>query len=158
MDERSMSYPAALQEIVDVFAPLSESERRETLIDLASAVTSCARRAGESYDFAEVRRDQECSDTVGIFLRLDAEKRAYFAVELGPKVQTLTRALTTILCQGLNGCVVEEILAVKEDFVTRIIGAELVRLRSQTVYYVLRRIQAAVQLHLDQRVAAASVK
>jgi cysteine desulfuration protein SufE len=31
------------------------------------------------------------------------------------------------------------------DFVPRIIGAELVRLRSQTVYYVLDRMKQAVE-------------
>jgi cysteine desulfuration protein SufE len=39
----------------------------------------------------------------------------------------------------------EEILALEPDFVPRITGAELVRLRSRTVYYVLRRMQEAAR-------------
>jgi cysteine desulfuration protein SufE len=34
---------------------------------------------------------------------------------------------------------------VPQDFVPRIIGADLVRLRSQTVYYVLGRMKQAAQ-------------
>ena len=47
-----------------------------------------------------------------------------------------------------------EIMAVPADFVPRIIGADLVRLRSQTVYYILTRMKSAVKTWLDQRPAA----
>jgi cysteine desulfuration protein SufE len=59
-------------------------------------------------------------------------------------VQTLTRAMTALLCKGLNGTTPEEVLALEADFVPRLIGANLVRQRSQTVYYVLGRMKAAV--------------
>ena len=40
------------------------------------------------------------------------------------------------------------------DFVTRIVGAELVRIRSQTIYYVLTRIKSICKVYLDgQRMA-----
>ena len=52
--------------------------------------------------------------------------------------------MTAILCRGLNGCTPEQVLQVPQDFVPRIIGADLVRLRSQTVYYVLNRMKEAV--------------
>jgi cysteine desulfuration protein SufE len=40
--------------------------------------------------------------------------------------------------------------------VTRIIGAELVRVRSQTTYYVLSRIKGICKVYLDrQRMAVA---
>lgn len=136
--------PAALQEIIDFFEHLPEPDRRENLIDIAAGASRHARLEGVSYEVSDVRKDQECSDTVGVFVRRDELGRVHFAVELGPKVQTLTRAMTTILCRGLDGCTPEQILEVKPDFVPRIIGAELVRLRSQTVYYVLRRMQEAM--------------
>jgi cysteine desulfuration protein SufE len=37
------------------------------------------------------------------------------------------------------------------DFVTRIVGTELVRLRSQTVYYVLTRIKGICKVYLDRQ-------
>ncbi len=136
--------PPALQEIIDFFEHLPEPERRDNLIGMAEAAGSFTRNAGQTYLIEDVRKDQECSDTVGVFLQLDAERHVRFAIELGSKVQTLTRAMTAILCRGLNSCTADEILALPTDFIPRIVGADLVRLRSQTVYYVLRRMKEAV--------------
>lgn len=137
-------FPPSLQELIDLFEHLPGPERRENLIDIAATSISHTRQAGVSYEFADVRKDQECSDTVGVYVRRDDSGRVFFAIELGPKVQTLTRAMTAILCHGLNGCTPEQILSVSQDFVPRIIGADVVRLRSQTVYYVLNRMKEAV--------------
>lgn len=151
-----MSYPSALNDIIELFEFLPEAERRENLINYAEMAAACARREGMRYDVEDVRKDVECTDTVGVFVRVDDEDRVHFAIELGPKVQTLTKAMTAILCRGLNGSTVEEVMTVPPDFVPRIIGADLVRLRSQTVYYVLGRMKAAVKTFMDCRRAAAS--
>lgn len=136
--------PSALQETVEFFEHLSEPERRDELREAAETAVSWVRNEGESYELADVRKDRECSDTVGVFVRRDGQGRVHFRVELGPKVQTLTRAMTVILCRGLDGCTPQEILAVNPDFVPRIVGADLIRLRSQTVYYVLQRMKEAM--------------
>lgn len=141
-----MHLPAALNELVTFFEALPEAERRENLIDLAASVAAHAPRPGETFDLEDVRKDAECTDTVGVHVRLEEGGRVRFAISLGPKVQTLTRALTTLLCRGLNGSTLQEVLAVPQDFVPRIIGAELVRLRSQTVYYVLNRMKEAARV------------
>src|SRR2546423_8524270 len=70
---------------------------------------------------------------------------------LGPEVQTLTRAMTAILCKGLDGRTPQEVLELPSDFVTRILGAELVRVRSQTIYYVLSRIKGFCKVYLDRQ-------
>lgn len=140
-----MPYPAALNELIVFFESLSEGERRDNLIDLAAQAPACAPREGERFDLEDVRKDAECTDTVGVHVRVNAEGHAHFAISLGPKVQTLTRALTTILCRGLDGCTLSEVIDVSQDFVPRIIGAELVRLRSRTVYYVLDRMKEAAR-------------
>ena len=140
-----MQLPAALDELVTFFEALPEGERRENLIDLAASVAAHAPQPGEVFDLQDVRKDAECTDTVGVHVRLEEGGRVRFAVSLGPKVQTLTRALTTLLCRGLNGSTVRDVLAVPQDFVPRIIGADLVRLRSQTVYYVLTRMKEAAR-------------
>jgi cysteine desulfuration protein SufE len=146
-----MAYPAPLQELIELFEYLPEAERRENLISYADAAKACGPKEGEVFDLEDIRKDEECTDTVGVFLRADAGDRAYFAIELGPKVQTLTKAMAAILCRSLNGVPMKEVLDVPADFVPRIIGAELVRLRSQTVYYVLSRMKTAVKMLLDQR-------
>ncbi len=87
-----------------------------------------------------------------------AEGKAHVRMTLGPEVQTLTRAMTAILCKGLDGATPQEILDLPSDFVTRIVGAELVRIRSQTTYYVLTRIKSICKVYLDrQRMAQAQV-
>lgn len=138
-----MEYPPALSEIVRFFESLSEAERRENLIDLAAASEKFGPRAGERFEIDDVRKDAECLDTVGVHLSRSDDGGLHLAISLGPKVQTLTRAMATILCRGLQGASTEELIRLPQDFVPRIVGADLVRLRSQTVYYVLRRIREA---------------
>src|SRR5436190_24135315 len=70
---------------------------------------------------------------------------------LGPEVQTLTRSMTAILCKGLEGSTPQEILDLPSDCVTRIVGTELVRIRSQTVYYVLTRIKSICKVYRDRQ-------
>ena len=136
-------YPPPLTELIEFFENLSEPERRENLIDLAEAVRHHAPLPGEVFDISDVRKDAECTDTVGIYLRIDSERHTHISVSLGPKVQTLTRAMATLLCRGLNGTTPEELQTIPQDFVARIVGQDLVRLRSQTVYYMLSRVKEA---------------
>ena len=102
----------------------------------------------------DVRKDEECTDTVGVFLRVGEEDKSVFRVSLGPQVQTLTRAMTSILCRGLENATVNEVLDVPSDFVPKIVGGELVRARSQTVYYVLTRMKGISKVFLNRRRAA----
>ena len=60
-------------------------------------------------------------------------------------------AMTAILCKGLDGRTPQEILDLPSDFVTRIVGSELVRVRSQTIYYVLSRIKGICKVYLDRQ-------
>lgn len=147
-------YPQPLQDLIDLFEHLPEQERRENLVTMSDSAKRCEPKEGEHFDLEDVRKDEECTDTVGIFLRVDENDRAHFAVTLGPLVQTLTKAMTTILCRSLNGTKLQDVLDVPADFVPRIVGTELVRLRSQTVYYVLGRMKGAVKVFMDRRRAA----
>jgi len=149
-------YPGPLQDIIELFEHLPEQERRENLIVMADSAKKQEPREGEKFDLEDVRKDEECTDTVGVYLRVDEGDKAHFAITLGPLVQTLTKAMTSILCRGLNGAKLQDILEVPADFVPRIVGADLVRLRSQTVYYVLSRMKTAVKMFMDRRRAAAS--
>lgn len=149
-------YPPALQEIIDLSEHLPEAEKREVLVSYAESAGSFEPTEGETFDLEDIRKDEECTDTVGIFLNVDDDGRASYKVSLGPQVQTLTRAMTSILCRGLEGAKLQEILDVPADFVPRIVGAELVRLRSQTVYYVLTRIKGAAKVWLNRKRTAAN--
>jgi cysteine desulfuration protein SufE len=144
-------YPTKLNKIINLFELLPEDERRETLVSYADNARRQEPREGEKFDLVDVRKDEECADTVGVYLLVDENGRAHIRMTLGPEVQTLTRSMTAILCKGLQDCTPQEILDVPSDFVTRIVGAELVRIRSQTIYYVLTRIKGICKVYLDRQ-------
>ena len=154
-----MSYPLKLSAIIELFAGLSDAEKRETLISYADQARLQEPKKDEQFDLEDVRKDEECTDTVAVFLRLDESGGAHFRVTLGPQVQTLTRAMSSILCKGLDGLTPDEVLAIPADFVPKIVGAELVRLRSQTVYYLLTRMKGVAKVWLQrQRQASAGME
>src|ERR1041384_5476174 len=151
-------YPGKLNKIISLFESLPEDERRETLVSYADNAKKQEPREGENFELVDIRKDEECTDTVGVYLHVDEKGRAHIRMTLGPEVQTLTRSMAAILCKGLEGCTPQEILDLPSDFVTRIVGAELVRIRSQTIYYVLSRIKGICKVYLDrQRMARAEV-
>ena len=144
-------YPDKLNKIIDLFEVLPEEERRDALVSYSDNAKKQEPREGEKFDLSDVRKDEECADTVGVYLFVDAEGKAHIRMTLGPEVQTLTRAMTAILCKGLENCTPQEILDLPSDFVTRIVGSELVRIRSQTIYYVLSRIKGICKVYLDRK-------
>jgi len=141
-----MSYPGKLEAIISLFEGLPDAEKRETLIAYADQARAQEPAEGESFDLEDVRKDEECTDTVAVFLRIDPAGGAHFARDPRSQVQTLTKAMSSILCKGLDGIKPEEVLAIPADFVPKIVGAELVRLRSQTVYYLLTRMKGIVKV------------
>jgi cysteine desulfuration protein SufE len=64
--------------------------------------------------------------------------------------------MSSILCKALDGISPNEILEIPADFVPKIVGAELVRLRSQTVYYLLTRMKGVAKVWLSRQRAAGS--
>jgi cysteine desulfuration protein SufE len=151
-------FPEKLDKIIQLFESLSEEERRETIVSYADNANKQQPRPGETFELEDVRKDEECADTVGVYLHVDEQGKAHIRMTLGPEVQTLTRAMAAILCKGLDGCTPREILDLPSTFVRRIVGAELVRVRSQTIYYVLTRIKGICKVWLDrERMASAEV-
>ncbi len=147
----SAVYPPKLDKIIHLFETLPEIERRETLVSYADSAKKQVPREGEKFDLEDIRKDEECADTVGVYLQVDDEGKAHFRMSLGPEVQTLTRAMASILCKGLDGATPQEVLDLPSDFVTRIVGAELVRVRSQTTYYILTRMKGICKVYLDRQ-------
>lgn len=139
------SIPQRLQQIVDFYEQLPDDEKREALINEAGQAEQFAPQKDELFAIEDLRKDNECSDTVGLFVKTDKTGKIKFKISLGKQVQTLTRSLSSILCKGLKDCSAEEILALPEAFIPRIVGSELHRLRSRTIYYMLRRLKEAVE-------------
>ncbi len=148
--ESPSEYPPKLASIVGLFEMLPEEEKRENLIAYADQAKRHEPKEGETFALEDIRKDEECADTVGVFLKVDPEKRTHFRMTLGPQVQTLTKAMTAILCKGLEGCTLDEVLQIPADFVPKIVGGQLVRIRSQTVYYILTRMKSACRAYLNR--------
>jgi cysteine desulfuration protein SufE len=151
-----MDYPENLSKIVTLFESLPPAEKRESLVSYAASAAKQGPREGESFDLEDIRKDEECTDTVGVFLKVGPDRACAFRITLGPQVQTLTKAMTAILCKGLAGCTPEQVLDVPADFVPKIVGADLVRQRSQTVYYILTRMKGIAKVWLNRERAAAT--
>ena len=149
-----MFYPPKLTAIISLFESLPEEEKRENLIAYSEQAKKHEPKPGETFDLEDVRKDEECTDTVGVFLKVDRKRRVSLRVSLGPQVQTLTKAMTAILCKGLEGSTLDEIMELPADFVPKIVGGQLVRIRSQTVYYILTRIKSACKVFLNRLRAA----
>ena len=153
-----MPYPAKLNQIIELFETLPNSEKREALISYADSAMRQGPKDGETFDLEDVRKDEECTDSVGVFLKISPSSRGCtFRVTLGPRVQTLTKAMTSILCKGLDGLTPEEVIEVPADFVPRIVGADLVRQRSQTVYYILTRMKGITKVWMNRQRSAQHV-
>src|SRR5476649_61843 len=115
-------YPPKLEAIINLFESLPEIERRETLVSYADNAKKQEPHPAEKFAIEDVRKDEECADTVGVYLQVE-DGKAHFRMTLGPELQTLTRAMTAILCKGLDGRTPREILDLPSDFITRIVGA-----------------------------------
>jgi len=151
-----VNYPQKLKEIVSLFEHLPEEEKRESLVSYSLTTKNYEPKDGEKFDLEDVRKDEECADTVGVFLRVDEEGESHFRMTLGPQVQTLTKAMTAILCKGLEGTTPKAVMELESDFVPKIVGAQLVRVRSQTTYYILSRMKGICKVWLDRQRAKSS--
>ena len=80
-------YPPKLQNIIDLFETLPEVERRETLVAYSDSAKKQEPQPNEAFDLEDVRKDEECADTVGVYLQVDDEGKAHFRMTLGPEVQ-----------------------------------------------------------------------
>src|SRR5262245_64748096 len=96
-------YPGKLNKIINLFESLPEDERRETLVSYADNAKRQEPREAENFDLVDVRKDEECTDTVGVYLQVDEKGKAHIRMTLGTEVQKLTSAMTAILCKGLVG-------------------------------------------------------
>ena len=81
-----MSYPPKLEAIINLFESLPEIERRETLVSYADNAKKQEPRPGEMFVLEDVRKDEECADTVGVYLQVDDQGKAHFRMTLGPEV------------------------------------------------------------------------
>ena len=81
--ETESVYPKRLQTIVNLFESLPEQEKRDALISYADQARKWEPKEGEIFSLQDVRKDAECTDTVGVFLKVGDDARAALRVTLG---------------------------------------------------------------------------
>ena len=84
------SFPQALQQIIDFYEGLPDDEKREALINEAALAEQYAPEDGDDFDMEDVRKDSECSDTVGIFVKATGSDTVLFKISLGSQPEEFT--------------------------------------------------------------------
>jgi len=105
--------PPKLQEIVDDFASMSREEKLETLIAYAEAFPPLPERFKEERDKMETV--PECMTPVFLIGEQALDGGITFYLDIPPQSPTV-RGLASILSNGLNGSMPEEIISVPADF------------------------------------------
>jgi sulfur transfer protein SufE len=143
---------ASLEQTVATFEDLPKETRIRELIGLADTLAKLEPSQTEHWDIEDVRQDHECLDAVGIYAKREGSN-IKLAATVGKDATTLTRALTALLVENLSGETLENIIKVPNSVINRVVGEALLRQRSNTAYYSLRRIQDVARA-LEQPVAA----
>jgi cysteine desulfuration protein SufE len=133
-----------LENTVKLFEHLPKETRIQGLISLADSLPKFVPDQLEHYDVVDVRKDHECLDVVGLYAKRDGDG-VKLAASVGKEVTTLTRALTALFVENLSGETVDHILSVEPSIIPRVVGETLMKQRSNTAYYTLRRIHDAVR-------------
>lgn len=141
--------PKRLERIASYFEQLDEQSRRERLIAYAEQSAKWNPQPADRILYQDIRKDEECLDEVGVFIVNDGDDLGY-RMQYGKDVQILTRAMGTILADGLNHAKPEEVLSMPADVVHRIIGQQLFRNRSQSIYYIFNRIKQAMKKYQSE--------
>lgn len=134
---------ASLEQTVEELQALPRDAQITNLIKLAGGLANFAPDSSQRWEVEDVRQDLECADTVGLYVRRSATG-VRLAAEVGSEVTTLTKALTALMVQHLDGETPTAIASVTPSQLSGIVPESLLRQRQNTVNYALQRLQDAV--------------
>ena len=134
---------ASLEHRIEELQALPRDAQITNLIALAGDLKQLAPDSTQRWEVEDVRQDLECADTVGLFVRRD-QANVRLAAEVGQEVTTLTKALTALMVQHLDGETPTAIASVTANQLSKIVPESLLRQRQNTVNYAVQRLQDAV--------------
>ena len=134
---------ASLEQTVEELRSLPRDAQITNLITLAGDLKQLAPDSTQRWEVEDVRQDLECADTVGLYVRR-SESGVRLAAEVGSEVTTLTKALTALMVQHLDGETPSAIASVTASQLSSIVPESLLRQRQNTVNYAVQRLQDAV--------------
>lgn len=145
-----MSTPAKLQRIVDLFAGAPKDLRLEALLEYSRKVPPLPPDLDGHREAME--QVVECQTPFFLATDVDDEQRVHVWFDCPPQAPT-TRGFAGVLAEGLNGATVDEVLAVPDDFYTRMGLAEAISsLRLRGMGAILHRLKR----QLREKVGASS--
>ena len=137
-----------LNNIIKLFNNISENEKIYLLINYADKYLLYTPLPKEKFDLEDIRKDQECYDEITILLKVNKQQKINLKFKLKSEVQTFTKAIITIFCEAFNNCYIYDILKINDNILNKIIGKDLFRLRTQNLYYILKRIKNICKIYL----------
>ena len=133
--------PTALDEIVTEMSEADAEERKEILIDFARSLPALPERFSGLKDPAH--RVHECQSPVFLFVEVEGDRVAIHAD--APIEAPTVRGFVSLLVEGLRGATVAEVLALRNDLLTRLGLPEVLgMLRLNGLSGVLNRLKAEV--------------
>jgi cysteine desulfuration protein SufE len=138
-----MATPAKLQRIVDLFAGAPKDLRLEALLEYSRKVPPLPEGlAGHREAMEQV---VECQTPFFLATSVDEDRRVHVWFDAPPTAPT-TRGFAGVLAEGLEGATVDEVLAVPDDFYTRMGLAEAISsLRLRGMGAILHRVKRQVR-------------
>lgn len=89
----------------------------------------------------------DCADTVTIYLTVDAGGERVAALSFEGKGCTISLAAASLLAEELRGAPLAQVLAMTDQDVIALLGAEVARARPRCATLALHTIQRAIYVH-----------
>ncbi len=139
--------PQRLEEIVTEFAEAPASFRLPMLLEYSKKVPPLPEHLEGHRD--QMEQVHECQTPFFLAEEIDEDGRVTLYFDAPPEAPT-TRSFAGVVHQGLSGLQVEEILAVPDDFYTKMGLAEVISpLRLRGISAILWRLKRRVRMHLE---------
>ena len=135
--------PAAVDSLIEDFQGVGLKDRLHLLLEYSENLPALPARYAEHPDLLE--RVEECQSPIFLFVEIDEAKAAHLFFSAPPEAPT-TRGFASILHEALDGLPATELLAVDDDFPSRLGLAEAVSpLRMNGMRAMLGRIKRQVR-------------
>ncbi len=132
----------SVDEIVEDFNAVGVNDRLTLLLEYSEALPELPARYKDHPDLLE--RVEECQSPIFLFVEVDAAKLVHLFFT-APAESPTTRGFASILHSALDGHSVQEVLAVDDDFPSRIgLSAAVSPLRMRGMRGMLARIKRQV--------------
>ncbi|AHY46424.1 SufE protein probably involved in Fe-S center assembly [Rubrobacter radiotolerans] len=147
-----MSTPQRLEEIIAEFSEAPREFKLPMLLEYSKKVPPLPERYAKNPNLLE--QVHECQTPFFLAEEIDEAGRVQIHFD-APREAPTTRSFAGVVYEGLNGLTAEEILAVPNDFYTRMGLSEVVSpLRQRGIAGILWRLKKRVRADLEARQAS----